>query len=584
MTVTTVNFDPDKKRIEDIFEGSLQLVIPRYQRTYSWPKEKAEEFYGDFIEESEKAEDNLAFLGTILFAISDDGSLEVIDGQQRLITITLFLAALRDILHKNIGTANALIAADHLQKKIKITSTFGSSYASSENNKLKLRVGLEIEGIFKTMVYDQCPDIRVVKPKNAAEKKVLDAYTYFSKQLKETLTRPGLHSEQQLKLADRILSKINAIEYIDIRVMNKEVAYNLFESHNAKGVALAKTDLIKNYYFGRLSGNDNEKNRKMDEWDSLINEFSDNTSNMLPDRFFYYMLQSYEGNFPSNSLYRRIKPWMVNHQSFFATLRKNIKLMVELKNADTDDREINRILTALSEKMHVNQCFILLLCLYRNQEKLSPSIYKKVFQLVEDFTYIYSGVTKSPGHALEKVYSKHAQALEEALIAHGKELSKVDKEKITGRLLKDLRSDLRELAPNYGVFFEAFGDLKYTSRTNRVIIRYTFEKIELHHSKGAILLGETFTLDHIIPQRRAKAALFQSIGNLTPMSAAKNSAKGSTEAIREDYIDINNFYSIKKLNEQLAEGEPFGEDAIVARLNYLGRYAYTEAFSAVFSN
>ena len=52
MTVTTVNFDPDKKRIEDIFEGSQQLVIPRYQRTYSWPKDKAEEFYNDFIEES----------------------------------------------------------------------------------------------------------------------------------------------------------------------------------------------------------------------------------------------------------------------------------------------------------------------------------------------------------------------------------------------------------------------------------------------------------------------------------------------------------------------------------------------------
>ena len=119
MTVTTVNFDPDKKRIEDIFEGSQQLVIPRYQRTYSWPKDKAEEFYNDFIEESAKAEDNLAFLGTILFAISD-GSLEVIDGQQRLITITLFLAALRDVLLKTIRTTEAHTAADHLQKKIKI--------------------------------------------------------------------------------------------------------------------------------------------------------------------------------------------------------------------------------------------------------------------------------------------------------------------------------------------------------------------------------------------------------------------------------------------------------------------------------
>jgi hypothetical protein len=579
MTVTMVDFDPDKKRIEDIFEGSLQLVIPRYQRTYAWPKEKAEEFYADFIEESEKAEDNLAFLGTILFAISDDGSLEVIDGQQRLVTITLFLAAMRDVLSKSIGTDDALIAADQLQKKIKISSTFGSSHATAEKNQYKVRVGIEIEEIFKTMVYDQCPDLRMVKPRSSAEKRVFDAYSFFHKQLKDTLTRPGLHADQKLGMADRILSKINAIEYIDIRVTNKEVAYNLFESHNAKGVALAKTDLIKNYYFGRLSGSDIEKNRKMDEWDSLINQLSENTSNMLPDRFFYYMLQSYEGNFPSSNLYRRIKPSMGNPQKFLSTLKKNIKLMIELKNADTDDKEINRILIALSEKMRVNQCFILLLCLYRNQEKLSPSLYKKIFRLIEDFTYIYSGVTKSPGHALEKIYSKHAKALEDSLENFGKEISKIDKERVTGRLLKDLKTDLKELTPTYSVFLEAFGDLRYTSGTNKVIIKYTFEKMESHHSKGIVLLGDSTTLDHIIPQSKAKNGLYQSIGNLTPMSAVRNSSKGAAEAVEADYLDINNFYSVKMLNKQLKDEKKFDELAITERLNYLAHYAYFDAFS-----
>ncbi len=165
MTITTVGFDPDKKRIEDIFSGSLQLVIPRYQRTYSWPKEKSEEFFSDFLEESEKAEDNLAFLGTILFALTADGSLEVIDGQQRLITITIFFAALRDLLVKQITTSQAQIAADHIQKSITINSTFGSSYSSSENNKYKLKVGVEIEQIFTEIIYGTTRDIRLVKPR-----------------------------------------------------------------------------------------------------------------------------------------------------------------------------------------------------------------------------------------------------------------------------------------------------------------------------------------------------------------------------------------------------------------------------------
>ncbi|MGV9001354.1 MAG: DUF262 domain-containing protein [Candidatus Saccharimonadaceae bacterium] len=580
MTITTVNFDPDKKRIEDILEGSLQLVIPRYQRTYAWPKEKADEFYDDFIKESAKAEDNLAFMGTILFAINEDNSLEVIDGQQRLITITIFLAALRDVLSNLIQTPDANIAANHIQNMITISSTFGSSYASKDKNKYKLQVGIEIENIFKEMIYSESDAIKEVRAKNHAEKLVLDAYQLFYSRLKETLNRPGISPEQRLRIADLVLSKINGIEYIDIRVTNKEVAYNLFESHNAKGVALAKTDLIKNYYFGRLGGTDSEKNKKMDEWDRLLEDLTDKTSNMLPDRFFYYLIQSYEGHFPSSKLYRRIKPQMEDYQSFFIKLKKNVKLMIELKNSNTDDRDVNRVLSALNEKLRVNQCFILLLCLHRNKDKLSPSIYKKIFALIEDFTYLYSGITKAPGNALEKIYSKHAEALESELSSFDKDISNVDKERIAGRFLKSLKDDLRSITPAYTIFLESFGELRYTNYANRMMIRYTFEKIEYHHSKGIVLLGDSFTLDHIVPQKKAKTGYYQSIGNLTPMAASSNSIKGANDVTLSDYYDINNFYSVQKLNQQLTANLQFDELSIKERINYLADYAYNEAFAA----
>lgn len=582
MTVLHVNFDPDKKRIEDIFGGTVQLTIPRYQRTYAWSKEKSEEFYSDFIIESEKSEDNLAFIGTIILAIADDGTLEVIDGQQRLITITLFLAALRDVLERTIGTQKALMAADEIHKKIIISSTFGSSYSSDDTNKQKLKVGVEIEGIFNQLIYDKCPDVKYIVTANTAEKRVLDSYSYFFKVLKDTLDRPNLNSDQKLDLAARSLSKINSIEYIDIRVTNKEVAYNLFESHNAKGVALAKTDLIKNYYFGRLNGSDAEKNKKMDEWDSLFDEQSSSNLNMLPDRFFYYFLQSFEGNFPSSRLYKRIKPYMQNHQNFFLKLRKNIAYMIDLKNSNMKDKEINKVLVALNEKLNVNQCFIFLLSLYRNEDYISLSDYKKIFKLIEDFTYIYSGVTKSPGNALEKIYSKHARNLEIEVKKHDlKKMTKIDKDRLSGKLLKDLRADFQELLPAYSVFMESFKELKYTNKTNKSLIRYTFEKIEYHYSDTTISLGDTFTLDHITPQSKNKDGIYQSIGNLTPMSQIRNSGKGAADPASEHYESIENFYSVKKLNEQLkSSGGKFDEKLIEERINYLGEYAYYSAFGS----
>jgi len=577
--MTTVNFDPDKKRIEDIFEGSFQLVIPRYQRTYAWPLEKVEEFYSDFIEESEKAEDNLAFLGTILFAISDNGTLEVIDGQQRLITITIFLAALRDILAKNIQTTDAVVAADKIQNKIEISSTFGSSYSDLEPNRFKLQVGVEIETIFHALIYRTCDDVRKIKPSNSAERKVFDAYSFFRRKLLDIFDRPGLHPDQKIKLASRTLSKINSIEYIDIRVTNKEVAYNLFESHNAKGVALAKTDLIKNYYFGRLGGSDAEKNKRMDAWDDLMNQLIAGTSNMLPDRFFYYMLESYEGNFSSSSLYRRVKPHMQDHQLFFKNLKMNAQLMIMLKNSDTGNRSVDTSLVALNEKLKVNQCFILLLCMFRNREKLSSSIYERIVLMIEDFTYIYSGISKLPSNALEKIYSKQAKKLEEDVSELSKDLSAIDKERVTGRLYKSLKTDLQEIIPSYSVFLESFKTLDYSNSSSKVMIRYTFQKIERQYSKGIVELSDTFTLDHIVPQKKAIGVLTHCIGNLVPMSGPDNSAKGSTDASEQTYAPNENFYSIKSLREQLGRNANFGEEAIEERMSYLSKYAYDEAFA-----
>ena len=558
------------------------LVIPRYQRTYSWSRDKAEEFYDDFIEESDKAEDNLAFLGTILFAINEDGRLEVIDGQQRLITITIFLAALRDVL-KSLDISDAEFAAQQIQNKITVSSTFGSSYTKAEMNKPKLQVGAEINDIFEKVIYKSSDDAKTVKTRNSAEKKVLDAYVFFVKKLKDMLNRPKLYAPDKIKLAAMLLSKINAIEYIDIRVTNKEVAYNLFESHNAKGVALAKTDLIKNYYFGRLTGNDIDKNHKMDEWDRLLDDLDNNinTSFMQPDRFFYYMVQSYEGNFSSHNLYRRIKPLMHNHQAFFKTLKTNVNLMIELKNSNTGDREIDRVLVALNEKLRVNQCFILLLSVWRNKERLSPTLCRKIFHVVEEFTYIYSGVTNSPANALEKVYSKHAKWIEDTL-KESDHSGDHDKEILTGRLLKALKADLKDLKPNYNIFLESFAGLQYTNLAQRKIIRYTFEMIEYHYSKGIVALGENFTLDHIVPQKKAKGALFHSIGNLTPMSASENSAKGSNDASFDNYLDISNFYSAKMLNDQLlANDNIFDENSIQERIAYLSSYTFNEVFATI---
>lgn len=582
MTVTKVDFDPDKKSIKEIFEGSIQMSIPRYQRTYSWPKDKVEEFYDDFIVDSEKAEDNLSYLGTILFSKDSDGNLEVIDGQQRLVTITIFFAAIRDLAWYFIDTDRSKSFSDSLHRLIIPELTLGNSILDESRDTVKLRVGADIENIFEKIIYHKTRDALSITPRKTSEKNVLSAYSLFYTRIKTLIDLPKISSDDQLKLLVRIVQKILGIEYIDIRVVDKEIAYNLFESHNAKGIALAKTDLIKNYYFGRIKGSDDEKNRMMDEWDALLENLDLKTKSMLPDRFFNYMVESYEGNFSSSFLYRKIKPYIENPSLFRKMLQSNIEYMIELKSALTGEKSVDEALLGIS-KMKINQCFIFLLSLRRNKDYFNQKSYQDIVKVVENFSYIYSAVSKQPTNALEKVYARQAKKIQEAVKLLGKpsSLDSVEKERLGGRTLRALRDELVAITPPFSVFASGLSELSYENIPQRALIRYTFEKIERHHSKGLVDLGGQFTLDHIVPQSKSKGNnKFHSLGNLVPLSSTDNSSLGSSDPHEKlkIYKDNSNLYTIRGLIETLEAQQFFGPEDIEQRTQNLATYAFEHVF------
>ena len=91
-----LKFDPQKKTIEDLFfEPRFRYKIPKYQRPYSWKKEQLEEFWKLIINNKS------TFIGTVIYNVKPlekNGIKEIIDGQQRYLTISILSAALRDSL------------------------------------------------------------------------------------------------------------------------------------------------------------------------------------------------------------------------------------------------------------------------------------------------------------------------------------------------------------------------------------------------------------------------------------------------------------------------------------------------------
>lgn len=102
MSAVEISFKPEAKCVKDIFDGSNYYLVPGYQRAYSWEDEQVEELWDDLF--SAFQEQNVSyFLGPVILTRSseDDRYYEIIDGQQRLTTLTILFCVLRDRYFQN---------------------------------------------------------------------------------------------------------------------------------------------------------------------------------------------------------------------------------------------------------------------------------------------------------------------------------------------------------------------------------------------------------------------------------------------------------------------------------------------------
>ena len=238
------------RRLKSVFRSDLRLVVPLFQRPYVWDEEDQ---WAPLWEDILAAFDRRAdvdtpphFLGAIVLEQKRGalGSLEVrevIDGQQRLTTLQLFIAALRDTyLAENIRTR----LFNHLRKTL-------------ENDTDLIERPEEEFKLYPTN-RDRAPYVGVMrgeyrdKTSDPSYRQIPRAYLYFRGQLEDLVSACG--SEQEVEDALDGLSEV-ALEHLELVVIDLDVEDNaqvIFETLNARGTALRASDLIKNALFRTL--------------------------------------------------------------------------------------------------------------------------------------------------------------------------------------------------------------------------------------------------------------------------------------------------------------------------------------------
>lgn len=513
----------------------------------------------------------------------------VIDGQQRLLTLTITFAAIRDILKEDLGFDEA----KDLARNIQTAFIESGIYFGKEKPPFRILPSKDVEGIFERYIQiggkaqreKTTPDKRY-----DSHKLIINAYDYIRRYITKNKLTSNLKPHDKLDVLANLIESLSSVEFIKIDVYDGDLAFSIFESHNAKGADLLVSDLVKNHLYDNLKMPEDKKEEYMEVWDDTVVQLKTYTGVKI-DKFLHYHMQSYEGRFPKSQLFKNIKSRLkeIQPSKFLKEIKRDATIFTNVMSADVQPdnslysninygtaREINESLEGIAT-FNVDQCYILLLSIFRNTEKISPKFLVKITNLVENFTFKYSKISQGQANVLEKIYAEYASNLNKP--------TSDSPEIYGGRLLSALKKDFDKLDLRFDVFSAKFVELDYSKPGQKKLIQYIFKKMESHKSKGATTLSLRANIDHIYPQNPPSGhktpVLLHKIGNLVPIDSLSNSKIGNT--LPENKIDlyesISNILLVRDLVELLKSGK-FDTEAISERSVELAKYAYTEVWES----
>ncbi len=524
-----------------------QFVIPIYQRLYSWKKEQCEQLWDDIIKIGGNDKMNGHFIGSILYV--RDGNthsspLLIIDGQQRLTTITLLLIALRNRLSDEVK-----ILEKFSRKKIE-------SYLinSDKDGDKKFRL-ISSESDKDTLLSLIDKDKR--KPSEPSLK-IVENFKLFEKWISENTDK----LETIFKGLDKLMIVWIALE------KEKDDPQLIFESMNSKGIELTQTDLIRNYI---IMETEIEKQEGFYNkyWRAMEEEFKQNKKWF--DRFVRHYL-TIKTKIPNISkVYVALKDYRqkegIGIEDLLKDLQKYCGYFCRIVFKKEADKDLNKALGFLVD-LERDVIYPLLLELYSDYSDgvLSKDDFRRSIDLIE--SYICRRAVCGLGtNSLNKVFPSFTRYIQKdeyfkSLKAHFSYLTE------------------KQRFPNNDEFKDCFITINFYKFKKK---KYFFERLE-NDTKEPVNTKEC-TIEHIMPQtlteewKRDLGENFQAIhdkylhtiGNLTLTGYNPEYSNRSFQEKQGMEKGFKN--SPLRLNQGLRGLEPFGEEKIKKRANDLADLA-----------
>ena len=477
--MATMNFNTANQTFRQLLGNGLTYHVPPFQRDYSWMEDEWDDLWQDILGLFAEGGDPAHYLGYLVLQSTDNRRFDIIDGQQRMTTLSLMMLAGMEYLEELVDAG--LDADNNRQRKEQLRSSYiGYVDPVSLVPKSKLELNRHNNRFYQTYLapLERLPQ----RGLNSSEHLLRKGFTWFREHIKGQFGAKPDSGQQFVALIDGLVDRLF---FTVITVTDELNAFKVFETLNARGVRLSATDLLKNYLFSLISVADiHDLELKVLEgrWEHIVGLLG---SESFPE-FLRVFWNSRNRLVRKAELFKTIRRQIDNREQAFALLRdldNSADVYAALRDpGDATWNDPERAALKQLLMFNVRQPLAMLMACHQRFFNADRTDFARILRTVAVVSFRYNVICNLQTHEQERLYNGIARKVSDGAYVHP----------------NGVISALRAVYPDDRQFKAAFSEkeMRTTNSRNKKVARYILFEIERQRSERSFdVESATYSLE-----------------------------------------------------------------------------------------
>ena len=511
-----MNFNTANSTLRQLMANGLCYRVPMFQRDYAWGADEWADLWQDMValvdeEDAEPAH----YMGYLVLQSPNNREFDIIDGQQRMTTMSvLILAAVAHLM--DLSMAEGADSKNRQRADQLRNSYIGYLDPVTLVPQSKLTLNKNNDRFYQHYLVPLEQPLRK-QGLSVSENLLRQAFFWFKDRMKKQSGGSGI------ALARFIDVLVDKLFFTVITVTDELNAFKVFETLNVRGVRLSATDLLKNYLFSVVSRDKphaQDIKDLEDRWDSIVD--------LLGSERFPEFLRTFWNS--RNKLVRKAELFKVIRNgirdkaaafTLICQLDRSAQVYVALRKPEQGSDWTAEECRSLEQlrMFSVRQPLALLLAVFERFGEQDRHGFQKFLRAIAILSFRYNVICGRQSKEQEGIYNQVAQDISSSKI----------------KTINEALSKLRPIYPDDREFEGAFAEktLQTTSPRNKKVVRFVLFALEKHASGNAFEIEDSHhTIEHVLPENpgddwcqfdeQQQEIFTYRLGNMTILKASEN--------------------------------------------------------------